>query len=446
MSRLSPAMQMIGSLPDELQGMGKELFATNLPAFYKLVNEHALKRPDLQKNFDFANKQSPEMREAILRSQLKEGLAPGSYITADGKTQMFSPAAGMPGGLAPKAGAPIRDAETWAKANNIVISRNGGNRTFEGQLDQYIQNPSVAALPGTSAHERGRAIDVPEASRTPEVLAKLKAAGFENVGKSPWHFELPKNAALPAAAAPRPSGVGTTVQDIALQEKALELSNRTFHESVFKPILDRAGTASDIETLSNQVLANIEGNDFGPGTELEQSFKKYAQLVGFPLSEKEMQKFVDNKGIETARKFLSAKGARQAMGAQFTAQESADWFKAFAGIDDQKQYLKNFYQMQRAGALVDKDVADYLLQNQGREYQALNEWKASGRKDRIMQENVDAFKNGKPTKVNVSGDKPAKEKTVKRTGMVTDTKNPNYGKQAIEYNDGSMEYKSLENK
>jgi len=105
---------------------------------------------------------------------------------------------------------------------------------------------------------------------------------------------------------------------------------------------------------------------------------------------------------------LSAAGARQAMGAQFTKTEADDWLKAFAGIDDQKEYLKNFYQMQRAGALVDKDVADFLLRNRGREYDALNEWKASGAKDRIMQENVDAFKNGKPGKVNVAGgQKPA---------------------------------------
>jgi hypothetical protein len=149
-------------------------------------------------------------------------------------------------------------------------------------------------------------------------------------------------------------------------------------------------------------------------------------------------------GIETARKFLSAAGARQAMGAQFTATEANDWLKAFAGINDKKEYLKNFYQVQRAGALVDQDVKNYLLRNSDKgEQQAYIDWQNSGAKDRIMQENVDAFKNGKLGKVEVPGAKPAQktEKTVKRTGMVTDKNNPNYNKQAIQYTDGTVEYK-----
>jgi hypothetical protein len=162
-------------------------------------------------------------------------------------------------------------------------------------------------------------------------------------------------------------------------------------------------------------------------------------MAGVKLNPKEMDKYIGNLNIENARKFLSAESARAAMGAQFTAPESDAWLKAFAGIDNPKEYLKNFYQIEKAGALVDKDLHTYLLKNKGREQDAYLEWEQSGRKDKIMQENVDAFKNGKPS-INPEA-KPAAQKAVKKTGMVTDKNNPNYGKQAILYNDGSLEYK-----
>ena len=371
----------------------------------------------------------------------KEGIAPRVQIIG-GKEFKHSP--NIPGMLSnasmPTTGGGV-DAEAWAKANGIVLSRNGGNRTFEGQLDQFIQNPNLAAAPGTSPHEGKRALDIPVQYRNdPAVKAKLEAAGFRATRPNePWHYELPKGATLPGAA-PAIGAPGTSVQDIESKQRAFDKSYQTFMDNDYKVITERANEAKKIEQLSDQVLANIEGNNFGPGSKLKQSFMEYAQLAGIKLSDKEMQKFVDNQGIETARKFLSAAGARQAMGAQFTQQESADWFKAFAGINDQKQYLKNFYQMQRAGALVDQDLKNYLALNKGREDDAINKWKASGVKDRIMQANVDAFKNGKPGKVEVSGAKPAAQKTIQKTGMVTDKNNPNYGKKVILYNDGSMDF------
>jgi hypothetical protein len=470
---LSPAMKMLSTLPPKLQDMGRLLLSTDMNAFFKLVSENSMKRPDMQKNFEYAQTLPPDQGEAYLGQILEKGTQPRSYITPEGKEQRYSPAAGMPGGLVPKAapqaampqqGKGKTTAADWAVDNGFqVIS---GTRTPEESaklVHHYDANGVPRTAQGrpvdlkTSSHFTGDGFDVKPGSVTPALDALAKANGYKRgQGIEENHFSrvsttAPTLAAAPTAVkppptmtAPAPSGVGTTVEDIRSSEKASELSNQTFHAKVFTPILDRAIQAEEIKTLSDQVLANIEGNNFGPGTELEQSFKKYAQIAGVKLDAKEMQKFVDNKGIETARKFLSAAGARQAMGAQFTAVEANDWLKAFAGIDDQKEYLKNFYQMQRAGALVDKDVADYLLKNRGREYEALNEWKASGAKDRIMQENVDAFKNGKPGKVNVSGGQKSAaktEKTVQKTGMVTDKNNPNYGKSVTLYTDGSMEYK-----
>ena len=429
---LSPAMEMINSLPEEVQGDAMNLYRTNLPAFRKLVNEHLLKRPDLQKNIAFANRQSPEMQDAILGKELEKGIGPRSYITADGKTQMYSPAAGMPGGLTPKAAAPQQGkgkttAADWAVDNGFqVISGTRTPAESAALVHHYDADGTPRTAQGrpidlkTSSHFTGDGFDVKPGSVTPQLEALAAANNykrgkgieenhFSRVGAtSPTLTAAPATIAPPPAmTAPAPSKVGTTVEDIAREGKALEATSQTFHKDVFTPILAQAKEAEKVEKLADQVLANIEGNKFGPGTKLEQSFKEYAQIAGIPLTPKEMQKFVDNKGIETARKFLSAASARQAMGAQFTAPEANDWFKAFAGIDDQKEYLKNFYQMQRAGALVDQDLAMTLLQNKGHEHDAWLAWKASGAKDRIMQENVDVFKNGKPGKVNVSPGKSA---------------------------------------
>ena len=200
---------------------------------------------------------------------------------------------------------------------------------------------------------------------------------------------------------------GTSVEDIALQQKTSELSAQAFYtkDGTYDTI-QKNGLSSDKRLkLADQALNNIKGNAYGPGTELGQSFSKYAQMAGVKLNDKELDKYISNLNIENARKFLSAESARAAMGAQFTAPEADAWLKAFAGINDPKQYLKNFYQLEKAGALVDKDLYMYLLKSKKPEKEAYLEWEASGAKDRIMQANVDAFKNGKPGET-----KPAEQK------------------------------------
>ena len=105
--------------------------------------------------------------------------------------------------------APDQSAEDWAKANGIPVSPRGGTRDTQGQADQVaawykggMKGPRPAE-PGTSKHEKGNAIDVPETGRTPENRAKLEAAGFINPVKGePWHFEreAPKAAPTPTQA------------------------------------------------------------------------------------------------------------------------------------------------------------------------------------------------------------------------------------------------------
>lgn len=448
---------VINRLPLNMQGPARRAVqAGDEAAWNAILAANEKNRTTESRNLEEMQRLTGPNREIFAGQTFEKGLGPRNYVVA-GKTYSFSPEVGMPGGLsaigagAPRPAAPtgggIVDAEAWAKANNIPVSPRGGNRTFEGQLDQYIQNPNKAALPGRSMHETGRAIDVPASARTPEVLAKLKAAGFTNTLPSePWHFELPKTSAgvLTAQTAPTRNIAqpGTSKEDIELQQKALEKSNESFHANDYKVITENAKTAQRVKDMSETVLANIENNNFGPGTKLGQSFMEYAQLAGVKLKPNELQKYVDNMGIETARKFMSAAEARQAMGSQFTAQEANDWLKAFGGIDSPKEYLKNFYQVRKAGAMVDIDLKNYLLRNKGREQEAYIEWLDSGAKDRIMQENVDAFKNGKQGKVSVPGaGAPKAQKTVAKTGMVTDPNHPQYRKKVILYIDGTTEYK-----
>jgi hypothetical protein len=446
---------VINRLPLNMQGPARRAIQSGDQATWdSILAANEKNRTPESRNLEEMKRMTGPDRELFGGQTFEKGLAPRTYIGADGKTYSFSPQVGMPGGLssmqpsrapaAPQKGGEIVDAEAWAKANNIPVSPRGGTRTFEGQLDQFIQNPNLAAVPTRSPHESGRAIDVPASARTPEVLAKLKAAGFTNpLPNEPWHFELPKGGARSSTTPDRNvAQPGTSKQDLELQQKALETSNASFHANDYKTITENAQIAKGVKEMADTVLANIENNRFGPGTKLNQSLMEYAQLAGVKLKPNEMQKFVDNLGIETARKFLSAAGARQAMGAQFTATESADWLKAFAGIDNPKEYLKNFYQIKKAGALVDIDLKNYLIRNKGREQDAYIEWQDSGAKDKIMQENVDAFKGGKLGKVDVPGSKPTTtEKPIKKTGMVTDKNNPNYGKKVILYNDGTVEYK-----
>ena len=200
---------------------------------------------------------------------------------------------------------------------------------------------------------------------------------------------------------------GTSVEDIALEQKTSGLSAEAFYkpDGVYD-VATKRGLASDKRLqLSEQALNNIKGSNYGPGTELAQSFSKYAQMAGVKLNEKELDKYISNLKIENARKFLSAESARAAMGAQFTAPEADAWLKAFAGINDPIKYLKNFYQIEKAGALVDKDLHMYLLKNKGKEQEAYIKWQESGAKERIMRENVDVFKD-----VKLGETKPAEQK------------------------------------
>ena len=81
-------------------------------------------------------------------------------------------------------------ATAFAQQNNIPVSPHGAERTYDEQVKQFQENPSLAALPGTSPHEKGIALDVPVNKQTPDVIKKLRDGGYtQTVANEPWHWE-----------------------------------------------------------------------------------------------------------------------------------------------------------------------------------------------------------------------------------------------------------------
>jgi hypothetical protein len=245
----------------------------------------------------------------------------------------------------------------------------------------------------TSSHFTGDGFDVKPGSVTPELEAKATAAGYKRgTGVEENHFSRIKT-----GAAATPMGGTPSLQEFESGVKKGEASQKAFLEGPYKDLQARVTAQHDTVALSDQVLTALKQGkqgDFGPGTSINQMLSKYAQVLGIPQKPEEIEKYMRNLSIEQARKLTSAAGARAAMGSQFTAQESESWLANFAGINDPYEYTKNMYQLQKAKALVDDDLMDTLLKNPGNEQQAFLDWKKSGARDKIMVENVDAFKNG----------------------------------------------------
>jgi hypothetical protein len=226
---------------------------------------------------------------------------------------------------------------------------------------------------------------------------------------------------------PQTTAAPVSKEDLDISQKEKQANIEAFYgkEGVNANIVKQGLAAQTRLKLSDQALNNIKGDNYGPGTKLGQSFAEFAQLAGVKLNDKELDTYIRNLSIENARKFLSAESARAAMGAQFTAPEADAWLKAFAGIDSPKQYLKNFYQVEKAGALIDEDVYMYLLRSKKPAKEAYIEWKDSGARERILRENVDAFKDFTPEK----SKEPAKEAPAKRpTGIPENAKQAEDGK------------------
>jgi hypothetical protein len=289
-------------------------------------------------------------------------------------------------------------AADWAVDNGFqVIS---GTRTpdeSKALVHHYDENGVPRTAQGrpidlkTSPHFTGDGFDVKPGSVPvgSELEAKAFANGYKRgTGKEENHFYRTKTAA---------AGETPSLQEYESGVKKGEASQRSFLDTTVKQLADNTKTREDIVNYSDQVLEAIKTGKYGPGTGIDQTLSKYLQTVGIEPTATEKQKFITNLTIEQARSLMAYAGARQAMGAQFTQKEGESWLANFPGINDPKEYIKNMYQLQKARALVDDDLYDTLIANPGHEQEAYLKWKKSGIKNKIMQENVDAFKNGPKT-------------------------------------------------
>jgi hypothetical protein len=453
-----PYIEMLESLPSNLQDWGMTLLSSGqIGEFGKLVKENEFKKSELQKSLAFAETLPADQKDLVKRQLLKDAYGTQSYIK-DGKTIQFTAPGAMPiQGTTPSTTTTTTGVNVAANVNNPTGIKQGntykpydtpqaGVADTQDLAGKYLSgtgpmqgisptpanimgrwitgNPADGAKPefkmhldllnselqnaGIKLNPDGTIPNTPQANAALSRAKIIGESGQQNAAKFlPYVDPNFKSGVKTAAAAP---SAPVSKEDVDLKQKALTMSSESFYKDDLPVIKENARLGERNEKLADQVLANLEGNNFGPGTKLNQTFMEYAQLAGVKLDQKNLQKYVDNMGIETARKFMSAAGARQAMGAQFTREESDAWLKNFAGIENSKEYIKNFYQIQKAGALVDQNLSNFLRRNKGREEEAYIEWQDSGAKDRIMRENVDSFKNGKLGKVEMSGAKPTIQK------------------------------------
>ena len=89
---------MIASLPKEEQGYGRLLAFTDPNALFKLVHENMLKRPDLQKGFEYAQTLPPDQKDAYLGQLFDKGLGIRTYVNERGEKVDWSPSMAIPGG------------------------------------------------------------------------------------------------------------------------------------------------------------------------------------------------------------------------------------------------------------------------------------------------------------------------------------------------------------
>lgn len=227
--------------------------------------------------------------------------------------------------------------------------------------------------------------------------------------------------------------------NIKLQGANLEAANKAFLDNQYKPLAETVQAQKNDILLAENVLDAIKTGKYGPGSTVWQLSAQGAQALGLPLNEKDRERYLSNLSIEQAKRLFVASGARAAMGAQFTQVESERFEKTLAGIGDPIQYIKNVYQLKIALAKANEEYLQFLDDNPQNMPQAKKAWKESGRAEQILNENVDYLRERSAKQK--TGESKQPQKTVTRTGKVTNKNSPNYGKTVTEYSDGTREIK-----
>lgn len=247
-------------------------------------------------------------------------------------------------------------------------------------------NGIPVAKPGTSPHETlplGDVLDIDPGKLTTSGRTELAQKGYyQPYGKDSPHWQKippvgPTTAATPSRAA-SPAEYEANLE----KDKA---ANQAFLNTTHKNLADKVSAQEKDIQLAKQVLGSLEGGKFGPGTSIDQGLSTALQAVGVKPNKKEQMDYLNNLNIEQAKQLFAASGARAAMGAQFTENESKRFEKTLAGIDSPKEYLKQVYQVKIANAMLDQGRLDYLNDHPGNMAKADRDWRNSDERQKIFE-------------------------------------------------------------
>jgi hypothetical protein len=142
----APYQQMMSSLPPALQPLAKMALAEgDFEAFGNIVKENVKARPDMQKNYEYAQTLPADQKDVYLRTIQKDGYAPQTYIGEDGQEYKFTPKAAMPkeAGTTPGLTPPPAIAGGPRPAASTGEIQPGDIRYVESRNRPYAQGPEV---------------------------------------------------------------------------------------------------------------------------------------------------------------------------------------------------------------------------------------------------------------------------------------------------------------
>lgn len=258
-------------------------------------------------------------------------------------------------------------------------------------------NGIPVAKPGTSPHETlppGDVYDIDPSKLTTSGRTELAQKGYyQPFGKDSPHWQkippVGSSGAGPTTAAP---AAAQSPEEYQASLKKDEAANQAFLNTTHKALSDKVSAQENDILNSKQILGSIEeGGKFGPGTSIDQALSTALQAVGVKPNKAEQIKYLNNLNIEQARQLFSASGARAAMGAQFTENESNRFLKTLAGIDNPKEYIKQVYQLKIAEAKLNQARLDYLNDHPTQMAKADRDWRNSSEREKILRENAPIY-------------------------------------------------------
>jgi len=440
----------IPGIPGNQQDYARYLKRTNPVEFEKLLTSYNVKQPDALKIMDAVKgmEDTPQNRE-ILRQTFPKSFEPQVTVDANGARHESMPDIGA---LFRQANAPTATGVPVFNDPSIRITstqRNAqqGKDLYQTSVDAGTPgvqpNGIPVAKPGTSPHETlpaGDVLDIDPSKLTTSGRTELAQKGYyQPYGKDSPHWQkIPPVG--PTTAAPSPARSPAEYEENLKKDAA---ANQAFLNTTHKALSDKVEAQTNDEINAKQILGSLDKGSFGPGTSIDQGLSTMLQTVGVKPNKAEQVKYLNNLNIEQARQLFSASGARAAMGAQFTENESKRFLQTLAGIDNPKEYIKQVYQLKLAEAKLNQARLDYLNSNPTNMAKADRDWRNSDQREKILKEYAPIYsKIADKANVEMAKDKGTTgNKTIVRQGKVTDEKHPDFNKTVYVYSDGTRETK-----